>query len=547
MPNISVEPLGNLTEKVTITVPYSEYGKPVTDELKKIRKGASFKGFRPGKAPMSFIRKMYGQQIIAKFMNEALQTKMMEYLEDKDIFGQPIPIEQIEKFNLKSKEDFNFEFEIGLEPEFELNLPTEPFDLEVIKADEKYVERELREMRHRQGEVVEDGEEVTSKNDVLKVMLRELEGDEVKEGGIESETYISLDLFVEETLIESVIGLKPGATFDAKYTELTKEFTSERIKKYVLKLEQDEEGNYPEFNEMFRAEILSIRQVQLAELNQEFFDKTLGAGLATTEEEFRAKLGERVANYLQSEADARWFNKVQVALVDGQNMEFPEAFLKKWLLFRNEEKTEEEAESEMPDFLKSLKWMLIKSKIQKQHDLEVSQEAIREAIKNQFRQYMKGQANDDMLDMMADNVLNSDEERTTEMRERGYQDALLEVVVEKLKETLPSNEIEITTSEFDEILTKDYEKREKEEAAKAVAEIETNLETAEAEIEEVIEDAIEVVEDVEVVEVAKEVIEDAIEVVEEEVVTETELEDLATEIEKEVETLIEEAEVEINE
>lgn len=523
MPNVSVEELGNLTKQVTITVPFSEYGKSVNDELKKYRKTASFKGFRPGKAPMSFIRKMYGQQVMANYMNKALQDAMMEYLEDKDIFGQPVPVDQVETFNLKSKEDYNFVFEIGFEPEFELTIPEETFDLEVIKSDDKYLERELREMRHRQGEVTEEGEEVSSSNDVLQVRLQELEGDDIKEGGVSSDTYVSLDLFADEALIEKVMGLKPGDTFDAKYTDLTKEFTEERIKKYVLKLEQDADGNYPEFNEMFRAEILSIRQVKLAELNQEFFDSVVGKDEATTEEEFRAKLGERIAKYLQSEADARWFVKAQKALVESHDVEFPEAFLKKWLLFRNEEKTEEEADEEMPGFLESLKWMLIKSKIQQQNDLEINPESVKNAVKNQFRQYMQGQANEEMLEMFANNVLESDDERTAEMRERAYQDALTEVVAEKLKELTNNNEIELTASEFDEILTKDYEVRQAEAAAKAAAEVEANLDT-----------------EVETTEVEAEV-------ATEEVVADAELEDLAAEVDAEVENLAEQADKEVTE
>ena len=522
MPNVSVEELGNLTAQVTITVPFSEYEKPVSEELKKYRKTASFKGFRPGKAPMSFIRKMYGQQVMANYMNNALQDAMMEYLEDKDIFGQPVPVDQVENFDLKSKEDYNFVFEIGYEPEFELTIPEESFDLEVIKSDDKYMERELREMRHRLGEVTEEGEEVSSKNDVLKVRLQELEGDAIKEGGVTSDTYISLDLFANAALAEQVIGFKVGDTFDAKYTDLTKEFTEERIKKYILKLEQDADGNYPEFNEMFRVEILSIRQVKLAELNQAFFDMTVGKDEASNEEEFRAKFGERVAKYLQNEANARWFVKAQKAIIDAHNIAFPEAFLKKWLLFRNEDKTEEEADKEMPEFLESLKWMMIKSKIQKTYELEINPDSVKNAIKDQFRQYMQGQANEEMLDMFADNVLNSDDEKTAEMRERAYQDALTEVVADKLKELTNNNEIELTASKFDEILTKDYEARQikaaAEEAAdmlvESMAENEANLDT---EIETT------------------------------EVVTDSELEEIAADVDAEVENLAEEADKEVKE
>ena len=518
MPNVSVEELGNLTAQVTITVPFSEYEKPVSEELKKYRKTASFKGFRPGKAPMSFIRKMYGQQVMANYMNKALQDAMMEYLEDKDIFGQPVPVDQVENFDLKSKEDYNFVFEIGYEPEFELTIPEESFDLEVIKSDDKHLERELRAMRSRLGEVTEEGEEVSSKNDVLKVRLQELDGDAIKEGGVTSDTYISLDLFVNTALAEQLIGFKVGDTFDAKYNDLTKEFTEERIKKYILKLEQDEDGNYPEFNEMFRVEILSIRQVKLAELNQEFFDATLGKDEASNEEEFNAKFGARVVKLLQNEADARWFVKAQKAIIDAHNIEFPEAFLKKWLLFRNEDKTEAEADKEMPEFLESLKWMMIKSKVQKTYELEINPDSVKNAIKDQFRQYTQGQANEEMLDMFADNVLNSDDEKTAEIRERAYQDALTVVVADKLKELTNNNEIELTASEFDEILAKDYEARQikaaAEAAADAMAENEANLDT---EIETT------------------------------EVVTDSELEEIAADVDAEVENFAEEADKEVKE
>ena len=518
MPNVSVEELGNLTAQVTITVPFSEYEKPVSEELKKYRKTASFKGFRPGKAPMSFIRKMYGQQVMANYMNKALQDAMMEYLEDKDIFGQPVPVDQVENFDLKSKEDYNFIFEIGYEPEFELIIPEESFDLEVIKSDDKYLERELRVMRNRLGEVTEDGEEVSSKNDVLKVKLQELEGDAIKEGGVTSDTYISVDLFADAALAEQVIGLKVGDTFDAKYNDLTKEFTEERIKKYILKLEQDADGNYPEFNEMFRVEILSIRQVKLAELDQAFFDAALGKDEASNEEEFRAKFGERVVKYLQNEADARWFVKAQKAIIDAHSIGFPEAFLKKWLLFRNEDKTEEEADKEMPEFLESLKWMMIKSKVQKTYELEIIPGTLKNAIKDQLRQDMQGQANEEMLDMFADNVLNSDDEKTAEIRERAYQDALTVVVADKLKELTNNNEIELAASEFDEILAKDYEARQikaaAEAAADAMAENEANLDT---EIETT------------------------------EVVADDELEEIAADVDAEVENLAEEADKEVKE
>lgn len=538
MPNISVEELGNLTARVTVNIPYAEYGPKVKKELNKYQKKSAFKGFRPGKAPMSFIRKMYGQQVMANEMNNLLQDSMMEYLEDKDIFGQPVPVDQIESFNLKSKQDYDFVFEVGFEPKVDVVLPTDAFNKEVLKIDDKYLDRELRELRHRQGEVNEEGDEVTSTNDVIKVKLQELENGEIKEGGVESETYLGLDLLATAALQEKVMGLKPGDTFEVSYKEISKEFTEDRIKRYILKMEMDANGNYTDVNEMFRAEIVSIRQVNLAELNQEFFNSVVGEGAATTEEEFRTLFGQRVVAQLSQEANTRLFMELQKTLIESNDIEFPEAFLKKWLLFRDEKKTEADIDAEMPDFLKSLKWMMIKGNISKAHNVEASESLIREAVKNQFRQYMQGQVNDEMLNMFAEQVLNSDDEKTAEMRERAYQEAMDDAVFIKLQELVTISESELTTSEFDEILTKEYEKRKLEEELKAAAlaaaaEDENLIST---EIEEAI---VEMTEEVAVEEVVAE------EVVEE--VIDTELEAVATEIDAEVETMVEEIEKEIAE
>jgi trigger factor len=514
MPNISEEKIGNLTARVTVTIPFSEYNPKVKKELAQHQKKAAFKGFRPGKTPMSFIKKMYGQQVMANEMNKMLQDSMMEYLEDKAIFGQPIPVDEIESFDLKSNRDYDFVFEVGLEPKFELNLAKEiAFNKEIITIDEKYLGRELQELKHRNGEVEEEGEEVTSENDVLRVRLQEMAGDAVKEGGITSETYVGVDLFATEELKQQVMGLKVGDTFTSKYTEISKEFTEDRVKRYILKLQEDENGNYPEVNEMFQAEILSIRQVKIAELNQEFFDKTVGVGTVETEEEFKKVFGERVVSYLQQEANTRLFLEVQKTLITENNIKFPEEFLKKWLLFRNEEKTAQEIEDEMPEFIESLKWMMIKTEIQKAHDLEVDPEAVKEGIKAQFRQYMQGQANDEMLNVFAEQVINSDDEQTLEMREKAFQDALNSAVFEKLEELVTINQTEISASDFDAILAAEYEVKQKADAAAAAA----SIEDVEVEIEE------------------------------EEVLSTEEVEDLAAEIDAEVENMADEAEQEITE
>ena len=53
-------------------------------------------------------------------------------------------------------------------------------------------------------------------------------------------------------------------------------------------------------------------------------------------------------------------------LLDNTTIEFPEAFLKRWLQTSGEKpKTAEEAETEFPSFVNSLKWTLISTQVSK--------------------------------------------------------------------------------------------------------------------------------------------------------------------------------------
>jgi len=511
--------LDNLTSEVTVSIAYEDYGKAVDKKLREYQKTATFKGFRAGKTPMSFIKKMYGKQVLANELNTQLQDTMMEYLEGQSFLGQPVPVNQDDDLDLKSKKTYDFSFELGKEPEFELKgfSAEDTFEKYAIKMDEKYLNREIRELKSRNSEVNEEAEEVKSENDVLRVKLSELEGDAVKENGVTSETYVSLDLFVSDDLRAEVMGKKAGDIFTANYTALSKEFTEDRIKQYILKLEKDENGAFPEFNETFQVEILSIRQVQMPEMNKEFFDKVVGEGQAEDEAGFKTVLTGRVEDYLQQEADVRFFLELQKNLLAVNEFDMPEAFLQKWLMFRNEEATEEKVVSEMPQFLESLKWTLIKSKIEAKYELEVPEEEVKAAMGSQIRQILQGQGDQSMVDMLVKQFMESQEDRAVSMREEAYQNALNNVILKQAKEVVTITDNEISASEFDEIMTKEYEKRQAEEGAKAAA-----LAAAEADAA-----------------AAEEVVE--------EIVSDVEFEEIAAEVDAEVEAIADDAEKEIKE
>ncbi len=79
-------------------------------------------------------------------------------------------------------------------------------------------------------------------------------------------------------------------------------------------------------------------------------------------------------------------------MVDNTNVEFPEAFFKRWIQNGGEKpKTAKETETEFPAFKSSLKWTLISDSLIKENNLDVSPEELKAFGRMQMLSYMGGQ------------------------------------------------------------------------------------------------------------------------------------------------------------
>jgi trigger factor len=109
-----------LTGLLNVHFDEADYSDAVEKQLKDTAKRAQFKGFRPGKVPASLVRKMYGTGILVDEVNRLLGKSVDAYLKDNNvkILGEPIPVPSSVDFN--TDKNFDFQFELGLLPDFEL-------------------------------------------------------------------------------------------------------------------------------------------------------------------------------------------------------------------------------------------------------------------------------------------------------------------------------------------------------------------------------------------------------------------------------------------
>ena len=120
-----------------------------------------------------------------------------------------------------------------------------------------------------------------------------------------------------------------------------------------------------------------ITRFVAGELNQEIFDQVFGEGVVKTEEEFRAKVKEVIANQFVADSDYKFLLDVRKMLMEKVGkLEFPDALLKRIMRLNNQDKDEKFVEDNYDKSIEELTWHLIKEQLVKANDIKVEQDDI---------------------------------------------------------------------------------------------------------------------------------------------------------------------------
>lgn len=456
MPQVVREDIDNLNAVLTVTIDKASYESKFKQQLGKYQQQAHMKGFRKGKTPLSVIKKMYGKSVLADIINEELQKELFDYIrsENLPILGQPLPSDQQEEieFNLRELSDYIFKFDVGLAPDFELQGFDENSSYEKYKVSipEDTITEELETARKRLGERV-NSEEQIQEDDLVRFEARELDGSDIKEGGVESEFSVLVSNF-SEAAKQTVFPTKIGEEVDFDITQLEEKTDADYARKYFLKLEADDER---EVGNMFRLKIAEATHIEPAELNEDFFKQAFNSEEITTEEQARAEIRKNIERYYEQQAEALLYRDVQEALLDKNEMDLPDAFLKRWILASNEQATEEDVEKEYDSFTKNLQWTLIRDKIVELAEIEITQEEIAEAFKSRVRGYFQGNptgVDEGMVEMMTQRLM-QDEKQFNQVRDEVLSDKLLDAIMERV--TIVDKPIEV--DEFGKVIAEAQE------------------------------------------------------------------------------------------
>ena len=123
--NITKEDTGQHTATLKIEIKPEDYREGVERSLKEIQKKTELKGFRPGKVPLGLVRKMHGNTLVAEEINKVLSESVYSFIKENElnILGHPIENKEKNKpVDFATQKDFTFFFDIGLVPDFNLEV-----------------------------------------------------------------------------------------------------------------------------------------------------------------------------------------------------------------------------------------------------------------------------------------------------------------------------------------------------------------------------------------------------------------------------------------
>lgn len=396
MPKVVREDINALNVVLTITIAKEDYEPKFKKELSKIKDKAAIKGFRKGKTPTGFLKKMYGKGILSEIVSEMLQHELSGELANEAVsyLGRPIPTEdhQPVDFDLNSLEDYTFKFDIGKAPDFEIKGVDKSSEFEVFQIElpeEKVLER-LEYFRKRRGNRVETDDTIADE-DMITFSATEMEGEELKPDGWKTTFSILFDRIVEGNVKNELRSKKKGDIIRFNIFELEEGTQPEYVKKYLLNFTEADLEEGTETSEMYEATIESVQRMVPAELNQEFFDNVFEEGTVTNEEEAKAELKKSLLAQFQGKINAMLYREMRMRLMElnKDNMPLPDDFIKRWLKIDNETQANKILK-DYEGFADDMRWNLIKNKLYKKYDFEVTEEDVKNTAYHKVASYFGG-------------------------------------------------------------------------------------------------------------------------------------------------------------
>jgi trigger factor len=310
--DVTVNDISSVKKKLAIKIDAETIKKKLEGIYNRLRKKAKIKGFRPGKAPLNLIRRLYREQARVEAVEDLLQEGYSTALAEKEL----TPLAQPEIENLDFPEDesmISFEATIEIAPVFEIeNYDDIKLEKPEVKVTDEEVESELDKLRSSMAQYKTIDERPAREGDVLVIdFVGRIDGEEFEGGKAEDFTIeIGSGRFIPE-LEAQLAGLESGQSYDLKAT-FPEDYHKEELAGKAA---------------VFTVTVKAIREKELPELDDDLAIQISGGEIETLAE-LREKMTEYVTSSKEAEARSRLVEELMTALREKVDFELPECLVK---------------------------------------------------------------------------------------------------------------------------------------------------------------------------------------------------------------------------
>lgn len=420
--NITANNNDAVSMRLTVNVEENDYKAKVNDELKRIGRTHQIPGFRKGHISIADLQRRFGRQVTSDVINQVVFDAVLKYIEDNklNVLGAPLPVE-VKELDLKNNKEFTFEYDLAIAPELNVTVDNSvELPYYEIEVSDSMIDEQDQAFRKRFGAQV-SGEEFEA-DALVKGSIVELNEDgSVKEGedaikvegGIVAPMFFAgkeeADKFNGAKVGDKVV-FNPRNAAGSNETELSSMLNIDKERAASV------QGNF----EFTISEIIVVRP---AELGEEFYANVFGKDKVKDEAEYRNAIKEIIAKELSGNSQMIFRFAARKNFMEKYgDMQLPDALLKRWLISRNEELTEENIDARYENISTDLKWQLVKEQVAQKLEIKIEEADILNFAKGlaaqQFAQYGMHNVDEETIERYAKSI----------MEDKNYRSNLIEQV-----------------------------------------------------------------------------------------------------------------------
>jgi trigger factor len=265
---------------------------------------------------------------------------------------------------------------------------------------------------------------------------------ENQEKAIENKATFTLDKVKSKDAVKALVGAKVGSVVTLNTKGL---FNDDHDLMHFLKVSHDDAHG---LDVDVTVTINEANTRELADLDQELFDKLFGKDVVTSVTELKAKIKEDSEKQFGQQGDQKFLNDVTEYLVENTKFDLPATFLQKWMQTAGEEQMDaDQAKDEYEKSEKSMRYQLIEGKLIETFNLQVTFDHLKDyskqMIKVQMAQFGQMNPSDKELEDIAARIL-SNRDEVKRLSEQLMSQKLLELY----KKEVNSKVKEITYDDF---------------------------------------------------------------------------------------------------